>query len=730
MAKKNHRRSRKAKAVPVPAEVPLLGSSVDTMHSDLHYGSTPDQRYSHKNSNKNSNNKHSLGGTNHIKVSRGNSYLYATINDDIIEEAALLSSSGGGYDAEIEDDRFNSNSNSSYASQTGDEGDDINSDDELNDNNINFFSNINTSNNITNNDGGSRILSTGNLNKLGVGPLTLNDNGSIFSEESDSALLLEERDTYKFLAWHKRPSVLLLSSVLFLFAFSVGVAMSSELTMILTGVCYVTNGNLDNCSSNEVQQNNAQLQKWINFASSIIKIIVSTKVGKLSDIHGRKIMILFTFFMTALSRLLSVFVLTPKYFTYPGVFACSILDAMGGSMFVLLGVANSYTIDVVHEKERLKSLGTITGALFLGLSLGPFVSSIVSITFKVRSIYLMMASFVLIFLSFFFVLFILPESRSVKLRNKSRRFSVRSQRELESNQSWTYKLGLHHYIDSFSSLKLLWVTRPLDFNPTETGSSKAVSMNMPNSSNSQSNNVSSTPKPLAKKRFSLSRTNDNLKSLLESENEPTDQIDMSARINGCLLLAIEILVNFCSVGSTLPVALYLIYQFNMSQSQLGLFVGFAAGFRSFALTVFNPWLQHFLLELFNYDPINVDFIDVTTIMISIVCELVAAFFVSFSTSFFGVIVYVVLASISSIGSPVIHSTLLKYNTNPGKNGEFFGALALIRNVLNLIAPLIFLSIYSYGVSISKPYIIFYIIILLFFTAAVLLGNLKFYNHFQ
>jgi hypothetical protein len=56
-------------------------------------------------------------------------------------------------------------------------------------------------------------------------------------------------------------------------------------------------------------------------------------------------------------------------------------------------------------------------------------------------------------------------------------------------------------------------------------------------------------------------------------------------------------------------------------------------------------------------------------------------------------------------------------------------LALIRNILDLVAPLFFLSVYSYGVGIDKPYIIFYCIIALFSLAGILLGYLRFQNSF-
>jgi MFS family permease len=661
----------------------LLGSSADTNYSSINNQNLlkNDQNYYNKNSLKNT-----------IHIKKDQVYNYAILNDDIVEEAALISSSEGGYDAEISLNSNNSDNSQINIDLESDFNID-NIDDEIinnhySNNNNSIYHNYNGSNNYHYQD-------------------------SIFSEISDSILLLEERNSNNLLKWYKRPSVFMISIILFLYSYSLGISMSPELQLVLKGVCYITNNNkLENCNSNNVQQANANLQKWSNLISSFVKILISIQMGKLSDIHGRKPLILFTFLMTSISRFTLIFALTPEYFSFINVILCSVIDSFGGSLFVLLGLANSYTIDVVHDRERLQSLGKVTGALFLGLSLGPLSSSILGSIFGIKSISLIAISTGLLILSMIIVILFIPESRSIKLKNKSRRYSVKSQKNFEENQSLIYKLGLSSFIHSFQALKLLWVTRPIDYKSSISATSKIsnndnnelINENSQLSSNTQ---ITSVSPPLIK----------------------NSQIDMNARINALILLVIEILVTFCTVGASLPIALYLIYTFNFSQSQLGLFVGIAAGLRTLVLTIFNPWLQHYFLEFMNHDSFNVDFIDITSISFSIFCELVAAILCSVSSSFVVICVYLIFAAAASLGSPVIHSTLLKYNTSPGKNGEFFGALALIRNIINLMSPWLFLTAYSFGVGIGKPQIIFYIISFMFIIAAVLLGNLRFKNIF-
>ncbi|KAG0672785.1 hypothetical protein C6P40_003297 [Pichia californica] len=606
-----------------------------------------------------------------MTIEKNQAYNYAILNADIAEEAALMSSSEG-YDAELDV------SVNSFTSQLADI-ETVAADE------------IAVLVGGTDVDYMSTFENTNDNNEL---------QSSVISDVSDSILLLQERETHATLKWYRRPSVIMISLMLFLYTFSAGISMSSELQMVLQGVCYSYNhGELTDCSSNGVQQANANIQKWTNFISSIIKILVSTKIGKMSDIYGRKPVILVTFIMTALSKFLLIFVLQPQYFSFNSFLASNLVDSLGGCVYVMLGSANSYTIDVVHEKNRLQAMGQITGALFLGLSLGPLFSSFLSASFSIEPTYLIGLSATMMFLSILLVILVIPESRGLKLKNKSRRLSVRSQREQESNPTFFYKLGLSSFFESFTSLKLLWVSRPIDFKNSLMRSDSEVSTETSHLL-SNSNNL----------RIPITST----------------KLDMTARFNVILLLGVEILITFCISGASLPVALYLVYTFQINQNQLGLFVGVAAGLRAIVLTLFNPWMQHHLLEIFNHDSFNIDFIDVTSIGFAILCELIAALLASSSTTLTAVFLYVIFSSATGIASPVIHAALLKYNPSPGKNGEFFGALALIRNLINLISPWVFLSIYSFGLGIGKPQLIFYLIFIAFSLSALLMGNLKFH----
>lgn len=627
----------------------LLGSSADTNSHDLTDSNLDKQLENNTDNIDDNNHKHNQ---NHIYIQRRQAYNYAVLNDDIVEEAALLSSSEG-YDAEYDADSIAST----------------------------------VSQNLI--DSYDSEVETGNY-------FSTSYPDSVISEVSDSILILEERDSFSLIKWYKRPSVLMSSLIAFFYSFSIGISLTPELELVLTAICYQNsiNHEMSNCVADDIQQKNASIQKWATLISSIIQILVSTKIGQLSDIYGRKPVIIWTFTTAGLARFLLIFILTPEYFTTLRFITGNMIGAFGGSLFVLLGLANSYTIDVVHDKNRLQSLGKVTGSLFLGLSLGPLFTSFLARTFKIKAIQFMGLSSSFFFISIVLIILFIPESRSLKLRDKSRRNSIRSQRKLKSSFSWIYILGLSSFIDSFRSLKFFWVSRPVDFKPSDT-------------------------KP------PISGNLDETTELLTNLNSESQPLDMTARLNVILLLAMEILINFCTSGSSLPIVLYLLYRFDLNQSQLSLFVGISAGSRALVLTVINPWLQNHLLRIFIHDSINVDFIDVISVGISIFCGVIASLTCSLSYSISAVFIYVLFSSFVNIGSPVIDSALLKYNSNPGKNGEFFGALAFIRNIVNLVSPWVFLSLFSFGMGIGRPQAIFYIIVLFFTTAGFLLGCLRF-----
>lgn len=559
-----------------------------------------------------------------IKDMQSNGYNYAILRDDVLDEAALLSTSED-YFAEREGSFFGSHRSSSHM-----DADDFDSP------NDGFY------NDVEDYHPDGRPISGRSYGAI------VADTNSAKSDVSVSHLINEARKEHKLIDWHKRPTAFMISSVMFLYSFSIGVGMTSELQLLIYAVCWVTNGEPTHCNSPDIQQASANLQKWNSTVTAIIKILVSANISSLSDIYGRKPLLLYTFFMTFLSRFALIFVFTPSFFSGGAYIISQSIDSIGGSMFVLMAVSNSYVVDVVDDEDRLHSLGKVVAGMFMGMALGPTLSSFLALSPE----QLLKVSVVLTFFAFIIVVVFLPESRSTKLRTRSRRESDHALNLLvlqeQANQSrWYDKLGLTQLVDSFFSLKLLWITR-LD--------------------------------------------------------PATMKLDISSRVNVLYLLAIDTLISSCQIGGASALILYGIYWYGWDQNKLGILVGFASALRALILTFFNPWFHSKLKQKFVYHSTSVDFIDIITISLSVGALFCGSTFVCFVTSEFGLIIYVIFTSFVGLASPTIHSSILKHNPDSGKNGAWFGALALIRNIINLIAPIIFLSVYVLSFDTWRPLI--------------------------
>lgn len=564
-----------------------------------------------------------------LKNTQGKAYDYAILRDDVLDESALLGTSED-YFAERESS-FMMSQSSSYAQGYED------------------LENA-SDHRFSDGDGAAEEYHP-NGRPIGGGTMygsVVADNVSAKSDGSVSHLISEARKDHLLIAWYKRPTVFMISGVMFLYAFSVGVGMTSELQLLITAVCWVTNGELNNCNTPGIQHESANLQKWNSTITAIVKILVSANISAMSDIYGRKPLLIFTFVMSFLSRLALIFVFTPAFFSKPLYILSQSVDALGGSIFVLMAVANSYVVDVVDEADRLHSLGKVVAGMFMGLALGPTLSSLLSL----KAQQLLRLSVALIAISLVVVIVFLPESRSNKLRRRSRRESdhalnLLASQNQQKESKWYNNLGLTQLVESFFSLNLLWITR---------------------------------------------------------KDPNTRKLDISARLNVIYLLTIDTLVSCCQIGGSAAIVLYGIYWYQWDQNKLGLLVGCAAGLRSLVLMFFNPWFHRKLIDTFVYHSTGVDFIDIVTISLSVIALLVGTVFVTIFTGEYGMVIYVLCTSFVGLASPTIHSAVLKYNTDSGKNGAWFGALALIRNLITLIAPILFLSLYVLSLTMWRPLI--------------------------
>lgn len=114
-----------------------------------------------------------------------------------------------------------------------------------------------------------------------------------------------------------------------------------------------------------------ELQIGILIASfSFFQFLSSPLLGRLSDRIGRKPVITFSLFLSALSYL--IFAFAPNYWI--ALLSRSIGGIGGGS----ISAAQAYIADITDKSERTKGMGIIGSAFGLGFVMGPFIGGMLA----------------------------------------------------------------------------------------------------------------------------------------------------------------------------------------------------------------------------------------------------------------------------------------------------------------------------------------------------------------
>ncbi len=132
---------------------------------------------------------------------------------------------------------------------------------------------------------------------------------------------------------------------------------------------------------------------------SFVQFFFNSFLGKLSDKHGRKPIIVICLLLNAAGYV--IFALTN---TYAILLLSRIVAGIGGSS---IGVAQAYIADVTSKENRSKGMGMIGAAFGLGFVFGPLIGGLLS-KFGYETTGFASAAFS--FLAFTFTLFLLPES--------------------------------------------------------------------------------------------------------------------------------------------------------------------------------------------------------------------------------------------------------------------------------------------------------------------------------
>ncbi|GME76080.1 unnamed protein product [Ambrosiozyma monospora] len=309
---------------------------------------------------------------------------------------------------------------------------------------------------------------------------------------------------------------------------------------------------------------------------------------------------------------------------------------IGGNVSMLMALANTYIVDVVEPDQINQAMGKLMAFMYFGIAAGPFCAS----SLKLPAVKLMQISALLVMCSLVACIFFLPESRSTHLKARSRRMSrnlsVASQSSTNLAVKLAHKSGLGHFVEFFSSLKLLWIT----------------------------------------------------------EHDSQGKLKLAPRINVLLLVLMNFLVLACAIGSVSCLIMYGVFQFHWDNQVIGQMLSAFMFSKTVALLFINPFLNDKLNKIFVKKLDALDYIDRTNMIICLIFEaltMISAILAGSTNAFYWCSFF---SSFGALAGPTFQSALLKYNKNPEKNGEFFGVLAFFTNIVNLSAPALFLTIYS------------------------------------
>lgn len=482
------------------------------------------------------------------------------------------------------------------------------------------------------------------------------------NHDEDAIWLRQERIKHKSLTWLRRPSIVLVTLLTFFFALAMGSGISAKQVITLKLACNtesLSTGEV--CNPAEVQVMVSNLQMAYTVLSNIIMLVVLAKICALSDQYGRTLFLAIVVFFSFLGTYTKYLIMSKwDDLKFIPMVITEVLSNAGGGPVCLMAIANCYLADIVESHERIFALGLGTASLFVGLSMGPLVGNAV-LNFASRnvipdksgdaSIFQAIAShefapirfeLILQLIAIIYAFFILPESRSEKARSKSRTLSVTSIALEQLTESQTYVVRAYSsVINLFNPLKLLFL-------PEE----------------------------------SLSRDAD--KSKIKEY-----------RITiWYLILADAFLVGLGPVMGEICV-LYGFYKFGWHQQDIGHLLATICASKAFVLIIVSPILNHKVLQKkLKANKHQFDTIDLTNCLIGFGCEGLAMTILFFSRSTLTFLAVMPLYGFGVLALPTMASSIIKFYPE-SKVGEVYGAMALVKNIVGLVSPVAFLSVYKF-----------------------------------
>lgn len=125
---------------------------------------------------------------------------------------------------------------------------------------------------------------------------------------------------------------------------------------------------------------------WVTTSLLLAVAVILVPIGKIADIHGRKKIFTWGLVLYTLATLLAGFAGSVEMLIF-----LRVLQGFGAAMFITTGMAILTSVFPPHKRGR--AIGMYVAAVYIGLSVGPFVGGILTQQLGWRSIFLVTVPF-------------------------------------------------------------------------------------------------------------------------------------------------------------------------------------------------------------------------------------------------------------------------------------------------------------------------------------------------
>ncbi|CAL9731656.1 hypothetical protein MOUN0_M02410 [Monosporozyma unispora] len=467
----------------------------------------------------------------------------------------------------------------------------------------------------------------------------------------------EMKDLHKQKNVLKKPSLFVVSILVFLFGFAEMLYLTPFITLTINKICVGIN--IGSCDSEEVQMRVSQIGSITLICSGIISTLMGGKWGQWSDQYGRVKIFGYMGVIRVFGNFLHLMTLT-SWVPYNQwlIILSATLNSTSGGMFAFFGNVNSYIADVVEPEDRISSISLVNSLMQVTTGVGPLMGSLLVKWYNGNDavpIYLAMITGILFTILCFTVV---EEPRHQKILKYTREQVVAKQ--LESHLE---------YNNEIMRSTTLWYTLQLR---GKYHISKLVALLSP------------------------------LKQLWLKDRPST------VKWNVILLVLIDILFMSVITGIMPSFLLFCTFKYHWKSVELGYFISTNGIMSGITLFISSHYGITLLKKVFPTKVTHVDILDKVTIGSALIFLTCSNFIMIEYSNFTGVILlFIIFRSLARICSPVTEATIMKHYKRNGKNvGQVFGAIALLNSLSMLIVPPILLRIYGVTIGI-KPELFLY-----------------------